>query len=406
MKLFPNLVTAVSQALFEIFQQQQYADKVIERTLKSNPRWGARDRGFIAESVYEIVRYKRLLETVSEITPTTPADYARIFGVWRLMRGQTLPDWYEFEGLDAEVLERRFQAVRQDRRILEAIPDWLDEVGSQELGDRWPGVLHALNEPAPVVLRVNTLKADRKTVQEALEAEGIETETTGSHGLVLRRRQQVFRTRAFMDGWFEMQDAASQLVAPMLDVRPGMRVVDACAGAGGKTLHIAALMENKGSLIALDTEEWKLQELKKRARRAGVFIIEPRPITSNKVIKRLHGSADRVLLDVPCSGLGVLRRNPDAKWKLTPAFLDQVRAWQQDILREYSLICKPGGRLVYATCSILPSENQLQVQQFLARHGDTFTLKSEKIILPDESGYDGFYIAALERTGEAPTLSA
>jgi 16S rRNA (cytosine967-C5)-methyltransferase len=180
-----------------------------------------------------------------------------------------------------------------------------------------------------------------------------------------------------------------------------MRVVDACAGGGGKTLHLAAMMENKGSIIALDTQGWKLEELRKRARRAGASNIETRSIESKKTIKRLYNTADRLLLDVPCSGLGVLRRNPDAKWKLQPEQIDQLRQTQQDILQSYAPITKPGGRMVYATCSILPSENQDQIQTFLASStGKDFKLISDQKILPQDDGFDGFYMALLERKKE------
>ncbi|MFN0214707.1 MAG: RsmB/NOP family class I SAM-dependent RNA methyltransferase, partial [Saprospiraceae bacterium] len=203
---------------------------------------------------------------------------------------------------------------------------------------------------------------------------------------------------AFRKGWFEMQDYSSQLVAPLLAPQAGMRVVDACAGGGGKTLHLAALMENKGSLIALDTQAWKLDELRNRARRAGASNIETRAIENRKIIKRLYGSADRLLLDVPCSGLGILRRNPDAKWKLLPERIEQLRGTQQEILQNYSAITKPGGRMVYATCSILPSENQEQVEKFLkSGAGKGFKLLEERRIVPQDQGFDGFYMALLTR---------
>jgi 16S rRNA (cytosine967-C5)-methyltransferase len=193
----------------------------------------------------------------------------------------------------------------------------------------------------------------------------------------------------------EVQDAGSQCIAPFLKASPGMRVIDACAGAGGKSLHLAALMENKGSIISMDTEAWKLEELRKRARRNGVHIIQARPIESSKTIKRLHGTADRLLLDVPCSGLGTLRRNPDAKWKLSLDFLDKVRTTQAEILRSYSKMLRPGGQMVYATCSILPSENERQVERFLSENPN-FKLLEDRKILPSEHGFDGFYMARLE----------
>ena len=175
-----------------------------------------------------------------------------------------------------------------------------------------------------------------------------------------------------------------------------MRVIDACAGAGGKTLHLAALMKNKGKLIAMDVEATKLTELQKRARRAGVSNLEIRTIDSSKTIKRLENSADRLLLDVPCSGLGVLKRNPDAKWKLSPEFIQNVRDLQQHILQDYCNMIKKQGLLVYSTCSILPSENEQQVERFLKNNEDKFELLEEKHHWPSD-GFDGFYMALFRR---------
>ena len=170
------------------------------------------------------------------------------------------------------------------------------------------------------------------------------------------------------EGLFEIQDASSQLVAAALEVEPGMRVIDTCAGAGGKSLHIAALMENKGQIIATDIYESKLRKLKIRTRRAGVFNITTKEIDSPKVMKKMKGTADRVLIDAPCSGIGVLRRNPDSKWKLEPEFVENIIKTQAEILENYSQLVKPGGKLVYATCSIFPSENEKQVHGFLKNH--------------------------------------
>ena len=177
-----------------------------------------------------------------------------------------------------------------------------------------------------------------------------------------------------------------------------MRVVDTCAGAGGKALHLASLMENKGQIIALDIYENKLHELKRRAKRDGAFNIETRAIESTKVIKKLYDKADRVLIDAPCSGLGVLKRNPDAKWKLQPEFIDKIKVTQQEILQQYSRIVKPGGQLVYATCSILPSENKKQVDIFLtSESGKEFTFVKDKKVSAHKSGFDGFYMALLQK---------
>jgi 16S rRNA (cytosine967-C5)-methyltransferase len=206
----------------------------------------------------------------------------------------------------------------------------------------------------------------------------------------------MFRVPQFKEGFFEIQDSSSQMVGEFLQVKPGMRVIDACAGAGGKSLHLAALMENKGKIVSLDIAQWKLDEMMKRARRAGAFNIEPRIVESVKAIKRLDASADRLLLDVPCSGLGVLRRNPDAKWKLSLERIDEVKHLQSEILRNYAPMLKADGMMVYSTCSILPSENSDQVKAFIEESAGIYELIAEKSILPS-TGSDGFYMASIQR---------
>jgi 16S rRNA (cytosine967-C5)-methyltransferase len=287
-----------------------------------------------------------------------------------------------------------------------SLPDWLDTLLAEQLGEAWPAVRATLNKPAEVFLRVNTLKTERRSLKTRLAQDGFITEAVDEVPTALRmaQRYNVFGLPAFQEGLFEVQDASSQRIAPFLQVEPGQKVVDACAGAGGKSLHLAALMQNKGKIIALDIHEWKLKELRKRAARAGVDVIETRPIDSTKTFKRLAGYADRLLLDVPCSGLGVLRRNPDAKWKLQPAEIERLTALQQDLLSRYSAMVKPGGKLVYATCSVLPAENERQVQTFLAARGGEWTLEEELFLNPAETGHDGFYAARLARKpAEKPT---
>jgi 16S rRNA (cytosine967-C5)-methyltransferase len=395
MKLFPNTVKGVVQAIDEIFNQNRYADKVIEKTLKSNPKWGARDRGFVAESVYEMVRWWRLIEAVSP-----SKNPYQMFGTYWLLQGHKLPEWREFKGLNPSEIKRKYEKIKEIRALKQSIPDWLDTLGSELLGDKWDAEIDALNQQASVVLRVNTLKTSRNELMRRLADDGIDTYAPKSYkdALVLAKRQNIFKHPTFKEGLFEVQDASSQLVAAALEVAPGMRVIDACAGAGGKSLHLAALMENKGRILSMDLEAWKLQNTKIRARRNGVSIIEPRVIEGNKTIKRLKESADRVLLDVPCSGLGVLRRNPDTKWKLSPESIQKVQEIQQDILQNYANMVKKDGLLVYATCSILPIENQNQVAKFMASEkGKEFELLEEQRVLAHESGFDGFYIAKLKR---------
>ncbi len=401
MRIHRNLVFAAVDALNEIFNEDKYADKALQGTLKRDKRWGARDRAFIAQIVYDVVRWKRLYAEIAEVRePFDRQKLFRLFAVWATLRGLVLPDWKQLEDTPTRRIKGRFDELSKIRKIRESIPDWLDELGEKELGKKWDTEIAALNQEAEVILRVNTLKTDIEKLQAALFDLDIETEKLKGYPLALKlkERANVFITEQFQEGWFEVQDASSQLVAEFLEVQPGMRVVDACAGAGGKTLHLASLMENKGQLIALDIYANKLNELKRRAKRAGAFNIETRHIDSTKVIKKLHEKADRLLIDAPCSGLGVLRRNPDAKWKLQPEFIENIKKTQAEILENYSKMVKPGGKMVYATCSILPSENEKQIKNFLkSETGKNFILAKEKTILPSKSGFDGFYMALLEK---------
>lgn len=402
MRLHRNLVFAVVDALKLIFNEGEYADKVIEKVLKFDKRWGARDRAFIAETTYDIVRWKRLYSEIAEVhQPYDRPQLFRLFSVWCVLRGISLPDWKQLGEVPQRRIKGRFDELSKVRKLRESVPDWMDALGEESLGgELWTRELAALNQQAEVILRTNTLKTPKAQLMAFLAKEEIETEQIEGHpdALKLVERKNVFLTEAFKDGLFEVQDASSQLVAPYLEVEPGQRVVDACAGAGGKTLHLASLMENKGQLIALDLYESKLKKLKIRARRNGVHNVEVRTIDSNKVIKKLHNSADRLLLDAPCSGLGVLRRNPDSKWKLDQAFIDRVMEIQQDILQNYSKMVKPRGQMVYATCSILPQENERQVQKFLdSENGKDFEFVRENKVYASQSGFDGFYMALIKR---------
>ncbi|GGF10553.1 RsmB/NOP family class I SAM-dependent RNA methyltransferase [Flavobacterium limi] len=402
MRLHRNLVYTTIDSLNAIFNEGEYADKVVARALKKDKRWGSSDRKFVAETIYEIVRWKRLYAEIAEVKEPYDRDNLwRMFAVWAVLRGYPIPDWRQLEGTPERKIKGRFDELSKVRALKESIPDWMDELGVKELGEKvWAKEIAAQNQPAKVILRTNTLKGTKENLRNTLMDLNIETEYLKDQpeALVLKERANVFLTDAFKQGLFEVQDANSQLVAGFLDVKPGMRVVDTCAGAGGKTLHIASLMENKGQLIAMDLYESKLKQLKLRAKRNGAFNIEYRIIDTTKVIKKLHEKADRVLIDAPCSGLGVLKRNPDSKWKLQPEFIDNIRKVQSEVLESYSKIVKPGGKLVYATCSVLPSENQEQVEKFLKTEiGKQFTFIQDRKILASESGFDGFYMALLER---------
>jgi len=397
-KLHRHLAQSVVSALPEIFDPEKgrFADRVIEYHLKNNKKWGARDRRFFAESIYDIVRWWRLLwGAVGQEPSLEPAKLWPVLGGWLVMKNLEIPDWAEFAGFDRGKAKAFLSRADHPRAVAQSIPDWLDELGERELGDRWNSILPALNVQADVVLRANRLKTTPKDLRLALEAEGVSARLRDGFddAVQLTERKNVFRTEIFKKGHFEVQELASQKVAPFLEVKPGDRVIDACAGAGGKTLHMAALMGNKGRIVAMDVEERKLKELRDRCSRAGADIVETRVIESSKTIKRLDGACDRLLLDVPCSGLGVLRRNPDAKWKLKPSDLDRIGTLQREILGSYHRMVKPGGTMVYATCSLLPSENERQVAWFLEKNPG-WTLEAEENYRPDE-GFDGFYMARL-----------
>lgn len=402
MRLHRNLTFAVIDSIRDIFNEGVYADKAVEKALQRDKRWGARDRKFVAETIYEIVRWNRLYAEIAEVkVPYDRDNIWRLFTVWCVLRGIPLPDWNQIGDVPVRRIKGKFDELSRIRKYRESIPDWIDELGVQELGEElWTKEIEALNQQAEVVLRTNTLNTTKEMLQRKLKTEDIETESIPSYpdALKLVERANVFTTEAFHEGLFEVQDASSQLVAAYLEVEPGMKVVDACAGAGGKTLHLAALMQNKGQIIAMDIYESKLKKLKIRARRNKAHNIDLRVIDSTKVIKKLHEKADRVLIDAPCSGLGVLRRNPDSKWKLQPEFIEEIKQTQQEVLQNYSKMVKPGGKMVYATCSILPSENRQQVDLFLTSEaGKSFSFVKENNVFAHQSGFDGFYMALLQR---------
>lgn len=399
-RLHRTLVFAVIDSLKLIFNDDKYASKVVEKVLKRDKRWGSRDRKFIAETIYEMVRWKRLYNEIAGTKDHYTAENLwKNFAVFAVLKGYQLPDWKQFIDTPVRKIKGKFDELSKIRKFKESIPDWLDELGLKEIGVDWDKEINALNEQAKVILRVNSLKTNKLQLQKDLLIEEIETIILKDYpnALELVERKSVFKTEAFRNGHFEVQDASSQLVAPFLEVSEGMRVIDTCAGAGGKSLHLASLMNNKGQIISLDIYANKLKELKRRAKRNGAHNIETRAIENSKTIKKLKNSADRVLIDAPCTGFGVLRRNPDSKWKMQPDFMENILKTQAEILENYSKLVKVGGKLVYATCSIFPSENEDQVEKFLKNNTD-FKFISENKVSPVKSGYDGFYMALLERT--------
>lgn len=395
-KLHLPLLNGIQAALKEVFISDKKSDQVVPAVLKANPKWGSRDRSFVAQNSYEIVRNKRLIlhcmEFEGEITEEVLQS---VIGTWLTIK--CLNDNSDFfNGLDIENI--RNLALVSDPKIKFSMPDELNAYIIGELGeDAWYKELEAMSVPAEVYLRVNLNRITREKVQNLLKSQGIETEVVnGVQGaLRLLKRSNISSSEVFRKGFFEIQDAGSQLISEFLNPKPGSMVIDACAGAGGKTLHLADIMQNKGQIVAMDVEVSKLNELQNRVLRNKVSIISSE-LVNNAALDKYKEKADYLLLDVPCSGLGVIKRNPDSKEKLTLDFIEEIKQVQQNILSTYSSMLKKGGELVYATCSLLPSENRMQVDQFLSTNAE-FELIKDKQIWPSETGFDGFYMALLKR---------
>lgn len=390
MKMHRILAVATAEIVNSVFNDHKVLDYELANAFGANPKWGKRDRSFIAETVFEVVRWRRALSFLVGSDETTALCAAQ----WVRM-GFDLPEWWSYTGATAETIKaRETELADQPRTIRESIPDWLDALGAEELGDAWDSELAALNQRTRVYLRVNTLKTTRAKAIEWLATFHIPaTEVPGLPDALALLPGKTIPKSVRMDGRVEIQDGGSQMIAPLLDPQPGERVIDACAGAGGKSLHLAALMHNEGQIFGMDIAKRKLLELERRAKRADAGkMIKSRAITST-ITTDYAEVADRLLIDAPCSGLGTLKRQPDLKWRLTHEQIDKVRSIQAELLSKYTAMLKPGGRLVYATCSILPSENRAAVDHLLSQGG--FSLIKECPVSPASTGYDGFYAAAL-----------
>jgi 16S rRNA (cytosine967-C5)-methyltransferase len=384
--MHPPLKRALVAGLAEVFNENQYSDRVLERTFKQNKSFGSRDRRQVAETFYSVVRHWRRFLFLAEIgeksSPYSSAEIERVVDVALLDSPQAGPA--------AGMKLAQWCSVSDE--LMQSLQEELGELKTKEL-------LHEMDVQAPVFLRTNRLKISRDQLLRKLSEEGFSAEACSDSEVAIRliERKNVFSSKCFQSGFFEVQDIGSQQIAPLLGPKPGSRVVDACAGAGGKSLHLADLMQNRGKILSLDIHQWKLDELHRRFRRAGVDIIETRLIESSKTIKRLHDSADFLLLDVPCSGSGVLRRNPDTKLRYTKEEHQRLCQLQQEILQSYSKMLRQGGVMVYSTCSVFPSENENQVMRFLEGQKGDWNLDSQQTILPTQKGADGFYMARLSK---------
>lgn len=390
MKMHRILAEAASTIAKSVFREHKVLDHELATAFEENPKWGKRDRSFIAETVFEVARWRRALGFLVESEETTALCAAQ----WVRMRYE-IPDWWAYNGRTAEEIRaREADLISQPRAVRESIPDWMDALGVAELGAAWDSELTALNQRASIFLRVNTLRTTRPEAIAWLAASNIiATEVPDLPDALLLAPGKSLPKTLRLDGRVEIQDAGSQMIAPLLDPQPGDRIIDACSGAGGKSLHLAALMKNEGRVFGMDVDVKKLAELERRAKRANAG----KCVKSKEITKATTTDfaevADRLLIDAPCSGLGTLKRQPDLKWRLKPAGLERLQGIQKELLTSYTAMLKPGGRLVYATCSILPSENRVAIDHLLAQGG--FELLEEHPVSPAATGYDGFYAAAL-----------
>ncbi len=415
----PGLLDATVQAVAALLAATQAggppADAALSRYLRDRPRLGARDRTHLAEAAYGVLRHLRSLEHLAGGRAPRRLLLAWLarHGGWNLRQfapHASLEEMHWLTGVKAADAAALPEAARLE------LPDWLHTRLAQVYGARLSGHAAALNRPAPLDLRVNTLKAERQTVLERLHADGIPAQATpwSPWGVRLKDKPAIHRHPLYLEGVIEVQDEGSQLIALLTGARRGEMVCDFCAGAGGKTLALGALMRNTGRLYAMDVSQRRLAQLKPRLARSGLSNVHPRLIAHERDerVKRLAGKLDRVLVDAPCSGLGTLRRNPDLKWRQTPATVQELTAKQAAILEAAASLVKPGGRLVYATCSLLPEENEAIVMAFLAKHPDYRTVPAGEALAqagvaldtgahlhltPLEHGTDGFFAAVLER---------
>lgn len=421
MPIHRHQIDAATEALRLVLGFERPADAVLHHFFRNERALGSHDRAFVAETVFGVLRHKRFIDHL--IPDSNPrrvllAYLARVAGV----SARELAPALKRGEVDALVQLKAAAAGELPLAVKAELPDWvvarlrssMPEAEILALG-------RALQQPAPLDLRVNTVRAERSAVLAKLAADGIAAEATrySPVGIRLREKPAINRHPLFTSGAIEVQDEGSQLLAYLLSPKRHDLVVDFCAGAGGKALALGALMHSQGRVYAFDVSEKRIARLKPRLKRSGLSNLHPYVIhNENDVkVKRLAGKIDRVLVDAPCSGLGTLRRNPDLKWRQSPQSVAELKVKQAAILRAAANLVKPGGRLVYATCSLLAEENQGIIDDFLAAHGEFVIANAAEVLRhqhigldtgsylqlwPHAHGTDGFFAAALKKKGSGP----
>jgi 16S rRNA (cytosine967-C5)-methyltransferase len=373
--MHPNaLLDLATELLRSVLKFDAPADGLVSMFFRKHPKLGARERHTLAETLYTLLRQRLLFQHLAQ-SGNGPLERRLAILAWQgnagFLRGALTPP--EVAWLDqVSAIDR----ATLPEKLRHNLPDWLANPLKESLGDGFWPLVEELARPAPLDLRVNTMKAKRDDVQRALAEAGIEaTQTPHSPwGLRIDGKPALNKLALFTDGHVEVQDEGSQLLALLTDAKRGEMVVDFCAGAGGKTLALGAAMRNTGRLYAFDVSGHRLESLKPRLARSGLSNVHPAQIAHERDdrVKRLAGKIDRVLVDAPCSGLGTLRRNPDLKWRQSPQALAELQAKQKAILVSAARLLKPGGRLVYATCSLLAAENEAVAEAFTADEAGRF----------------------------------
>ena len=402
-KFHRNIFLNLLLALERVFINKSRASKVLLNIVHINSKWGKRDREVIYDAFYSIIRWKKKYEYYlnEKISLNVKNDIIKLIGVWAILNNYKVNGQPELGNLNYEQIISNSKKKITENSILNSIPKWIDEIGLKELPNTWNKEIKSLNNKAKVSIRVNTLKISRDKLQEILlKRYSIETEKILKYpeALIFIKKKNILKNTLYNKGYFEVQDANSQLIAPYSLCEPKMNVIDACAGAGGKSLHLSTIMKNQGNIIAMDINPSKLIELKKRMIRNNIKIIKPTLIKKNENLKKYFSYADRVIIDAPCSGIGTLKRNPELKWKLKKVSFEKILKEQEKILNIYSKLVKPNGKLIYSTCSILPSENQKQIKKFLkTKNGEKFKLEDESFLSTINCNFDGFYSARLSK---------
>lgn len=411
-------VEQVREVLGEVLQWAYPADAVLSHWLRARPHMGARDRAEVAEAVFDVLRHLRRYRHFAESGSGPAARRLAILGLASVFSETVLEAALQDDEREWLARLRRIDSASLPAAVRHSLPDWLEQrLAAVPDAER---LIEALNRPAPLDVRVNPMKTERGAVLEALRAGPAaryspEPTRHSPWGIRLQGRPPVNRWPLFENGSLEVQDEGSQILAALVAPKRGEMVIDYCAGAGGKTLLLGALMRSTGRLYAFDVSAARLARAKPRVARSGLSNVVPVVIRADgdQRVKRLAGKAHRVLVDAPCSGLGTLRRNPDLKWRQHPESLAELCAVQARILRQAARCVAPGGRLVYATCSILSEENEDQVQAFLAENPEFELLEAGPIVAdrcenltfegpylslrPDLHGTDGFFAAAMQR---------